>query len=204
MVRGGGSGLVAWPVFKTATEAPMVSPVGSIPTRSRHHLALLLTGALALLPGSLRAQDTTVVSPSVVVIQSQPARDTVNYPRPPVSPMGAFFRSLAVPGWSQSILNRRLTAGLFIAVEGLAVGMTVKTSIELGYLRRTGNDDLADAKRQQQEDWITVMAFNHLFAGLEGYVGAHLWDFPEDIRLRAVPLPAGGIGAGIQIPLRLR
>jgi hypothetical protein len=33
---GGGSGLVAWPVFKTATETPSVALVGSIPTRSRH------------------------------------------------------------------------------------------------------------------------------------------------------------------------
>ncbi len=33
---GGGSGLVARPVFKTAMETPSVAPVGSIPTRSRH------------------------------------------------------------------------------------------------------------------------------------------------------------------------
>jgi hypothetical protein len=35
-VQGGGSGLVARPVFKTATETPTAAPVGSIPTRSRH------------------------------------------------------------------------------------------------------------------------------------------------------------------------
>jgi len=35
-VHGGGSGLVARPVFKTATETPQAAPVGSIPTRSRH------------------------------------------------------------------------------------------------------------------------------------------------------------------------
>ena len=39
---GSGSGLVVWPVFKTATEAPSAAPVGSIPTRSRHPLSHLL------------------------------------------------------------------------------------------------------------------------------------------------------------------
>ena len=34
--QGSGSGLVARPVFKTATEAPSAAPVGPIPTRSRH------------------------------------------------------------------------------------------------------------------------------------------------------------------------
>src|SRR4051812_41631152 len=33
---GSGSGLVVWPVFKTAMETPPATPVGSIPTRSRH------------------------------------------------------------------------------------------------------------------------------------------------------------------------
>ena len=36
IVPGSGSGLVVWPVFKTAMEAPPAAPVGSIPTRSRH------------------------------------------------------------------------------------------------------------------------------------------------------------------------
>ena len=35
---GSGSGLVVWPVFKTAMELPLAAPVGSIPTRSRHSL----------------------------------------------------------------------------------------------------------------------------------------------------------------------
>jgi hypothetical protein len=48
--------------------------------------------------------------------------------------MGAFFRSLLLPGWSQSILDRRLTAGLFMAVEGLAVGM-VEIRLRTVYLQ---------------------------------------------------------------------
>jgi hypothetical protein len=116
--------------------------------------------------------------------------------------MGAFFRSLLIPGWSQSILDRRLTAGLFIAVEGLSLGMVVKSASELDYFREH-EDPKADAKAQEREDWIAVLAFNHLFAALDGYVGAHLWDFPSDVKIRAVPLQ-GRIGAMATIPFRWR
>ena len=202
MDRGGGSGLVAWPVFKTATEAPRVSPVGSIPTRSRH-LLLALLALLAGLPAGLQGQDTTVVQPGLTVISGGPVQDTVTYPKPPVTPMGAFFRSLIIPGWSQSLLNRRLTGGLFIAVEGLSLGMVLKTSIELGHFQQVGDTAMVDSKKQQQQDWITFLAFNHLFAALEGFVGAHLWDFPQDLQIRAGPLPSGGVAATVRLPLRL-
>jgi hypothetical protein len=46
-----------------------------------------------------------------------------------------------------------------------------------------------------------LLAFNHLFAGLEAYVSAHLADFPGDLRFEALP---GGAGAGITIPVRVR
>jgi hypothetical protein len=201
MVRGGGSGLVAWPVFKTATEAPRVSPVGSIPTRSRHLLPIGVALLTLLAPVPLLGQDTTLVQPGLMVIEAGPAPDTLTYPKPPVTPMGAFFRSLAIPGWSQSLLNRRLTGGLFIAAEGLSLGMLLKTTLELNHFQRIDNVEMITSKKQQQQDWITVLAFNHLFAALEGFVGAHLWDFPEDLRIRAAPMPFGGVGASVRMAL---
>ncbi|HEX9164834.1 MAG TPA: hypothetical protein VF862_02925 [Gemmatimonadales bacterium] len=179
--------------------------MGSIPTRSRHLFRLGLALALAAGTGPLAAQDTTSVPPvAAPLVTGTPApQDSVVYPKPPVTPMGAFFRSLLLPGWSQSILDRRLTAGLFMAVEGLAVGMVLKSASELSYLRQY-DPAKVDAKDQEREDWIAVLAFNHLFAALEGYVGAHLWDFPADVKLRAVPWRGGGIGAAVTIPLRGR
>lgn len=117
----------------------------------------------------------------------------------PVSPMGAFWRSFLIPGWGQAKLDRKLTGGLFIAVEGISLGMIVKMNHQLGYLQRT-NDPAAEAKEQQREDWIAILVFNHLMAGLDAYVGAHLWDFPDDLQLRGVP---GGYGAQITVPIRL-
>jgi hypothetical protein len=46
-----------------------------------------------------------------------------------------------------------------------------------------------------------LLGFNHLFAGLEAYVSAHLADFPGDLRFEAVP---GGVGAAMSLPVRLR
>ena len=117
-----------------------------------------------------------------------------------VSPMSAFWRSFLVPGWGQAKLGRKLTGGIFVAWEGMTLGMSIKTRHELAYLRRT-NSLRADDKAGEHQDWIVLLAFNHLFAGLEAYVSGHLTDFPRDLRVEAVP---GGVGAAMSIPFRLR
>jgi hypothetical protein len=48
---------------------------------------------------------------------------------------------------------------------------------------------------------VVLLAFNHLFAGLEAYVSAHLSDFPGDLRLQAVP---GGVGGAVSLPFQVR
>ena len=189
---------MVWPVFKTATEVPSAAPVGSIPTRSRHpRLVLRAVGAILLLGlmpwvSLLRAQATPLPGRPAV---AQP--DTL---RQSISPLGAFWRSFLIPGWGQARLNRKLTGGIFVAWEGVTLGMSLKTRRELRYLRRTGSSR-GDRKRQEHEDWLVLLAFNHLFAGLEAYVSAHLADFPGDLRFQAVP---GGVGAAISLPIRLR
>jgi hypothetical protein len=160
-----------------------------IPSRAATVLALLL--ATHAWPARLRAQDTTAVAPAV-----EP--DSVRFT--PVTPINAFWRSFLLPGWGQARLNRKLTGGIFVAWEGVTLGMSLKTRHELAYLRRTGSAR-ADNKRREHEDWIVLLAFNHLFAGLEAYVGAHLADFPGDLEIQAVP---GGVGASVSVPIRFR
>jgi hypothetical protein len=116
------------------------------------------------------------------------------------SPMGAFWRSFLLPGWGQARLGRKLTGGLFVAWEGTTLGMSIKTRHELAYLRRT-NSARAEDKRREHEDWLVLLAFNHVFAGLEAYVSGHLSDFPWDLHLQAFP---GGFGGTISVPFRLR
>jgi hypothetical protein len=200
---------VVWPVFKTATETPSVAPVGSIPTRSRHlslmRLAALLGIGLALLlvrPGAAAAQDSAAVA--VPDTAAATAADTVRTPLDSLalrtSPMNAFWRSFLLPGWGQAKVGRKLTAGIFLAWEGTTLAMSLKTRHELAYLRRT-NSARAEDKRREHEDWLVLLAFNHLLAGLEAYVSGHLTDFPPDLRMQAVH---GGVGASLSIPFRLR
>jgi len=164
-----------------------------IMSRSATVLALLVAASGWAL--RLQAQDTTAVpaaAPGAVAL------DSVGFT--PISPLNAFWRSFLLPGWGQARLNRKLTGGIFVAWEGVTLGMSLKTRHELAYLRRTGSAR-ADNKRREHEDWIVLLAFNHLFAGLEAYVGAHLADFPGDLTIRALP---GGVGASVSVPIRLR
>jgi hypothetical protein len=114
------------------------------------------------------------------------------------APLGYFFRSLLIPGWGQASLDRKLTGGLFIAFEGLAISMAMKSSTELRYLSQT-DSVTAVARRGEQQDWIVLIVFNHLFSALEAYVSAHLIDFPHDLHLRA--LPGSRPGIGIVVPI---
>jgi len=159
-----------------------------IPSRAATVLALLLA-ACAWAPW-LQAQDTTAAP--------APAPDSAGFTR--ISPINAFWRSFLLPGWGQARLNRKLTGGIFVAWEGVTLGMSLKTRHELAYLRRT-RSGRGDSKRREHEDWVVLLAFNHLFAGLEAYVGAHLTDVPGDLEIRAVP---GGFGASVSVPIRLR
>jgi hypothetical protein len=166
---------------------------------------LLLVAAPVALPPRAAAQDSTAVRPGVAA----PSADTTSIAHATTaadslalrtSPMNAFWRSFLLPGWGQAKLGRKLTGGIFVAWEGVTLAMSLKTRHELAYLRRT-NSGRADDKRGEHEDWLVLLGFNHLFAGLEAYVSGHLSDFPGDLKLQAVP---GGIGAAISVPIRVR
>lgn len=171
-----------------------------------HRRSLAALALLVALGGSrLPAQDSSVAAPAAAI----PADSSLAGPTPRsdgdslalrTSPMNAFWRSFLLPGWGQAKLGRKLTGGLFIVWEGTTLGMSLKTRHELAYLRRTGSGRAED-KRREHEDWVVLLAFNHLLSGLEAYVSGHLTDFPADLKLRAVP---GGIGGSVTIPFRLR
>lgn len=116
-------------------------------------------------------------------------------------PLPAFFHSLVVPGWAQAKLDRKLTGSLFLAWEGVTLGMTLKAAGEVRYLRRVGADSArVNDKKRERQDWLFLLAFNHLFAGLEAYVSSQLHGFPADVKFRAVP---GAVGVRAEVPFRL-
>jgi len=150
-------------------------------------------------PPRVEAQDTTRVDSAAHATPNTrhavTPSDTIHRP---TTPMGAMFRSFLFPGWGQAVYGRKVTAGVMMGFEGLAVGMLLKVKGEERYDAETGSANFKD-KRLQEQDWITLIVFTHLMSGLEAYVSAHLYDFPGDLEMRT--LPAGGTGVGVRIPL---
>ncbi len=84
------------------------------------------------------------------------------------------------------------------------VGLSLKANHDVKVARltdQTPDSSVVQAKKKKREDWLVLLGFNHLMAGLEAYVGSHLYDFPGDLRIRATP---SGIGASASVPFRVR
>ncbi len=113
-----------------------------------------------------------------------------------IRPMGAFWRSLLLPGWGQAETGRPVTGALFVAWEGVTAMMTLKAQQETHYLKESGSTNLG-AKRQEVQDWLVLWIFNHLFSGAEAFVSAHLMDFPPELKVRVVP---HGVGFSVPVP----
>src|SRR5437867_1580150 len=123
--------------------------------------AIALAFALAVVPTCrLASQDTTLTLPA----------DTMHRG---VRPMGAFLRSLVLPGWGQAATGRPMTGGVFVAWEGVTVMMTLKAQQEANYFKAIHSVNLRH-KRQEVQDWLVLWVFNHFFSGAEAYVSAHL------------------------------
>jgi len=156
----------------------------------RHTLLIVLT--LAVVPTCrLVSQDTTSAIPDTAHIIFP--RDTMKVS---VRPMGAFLRSLVLPGWGQAATGRHVTGAAFVAWEGVTAMMTLKAQQEANYFKKIHAGSL-ELKRQEVQDWMILWIFNNLFAGAEAYVSAHLQDFPPNLRLQAVP---SGVGVTLPMP----
>ncbi|HVH66582.1 MAG TPA: hypothetical protein VM716_01810 [Gemmatimonadales bacterium] len=154
---------------------------------------VVLTAVLSFCPTvRLSAQNDTTPPPVVTTGALVVPTDTSHR----VRPMGAFFRSLLVPGWGQAATGRRVTGAVFAAWEGVAAMMTLKAQSEKHFLEESRSDNVA-AKRQEVQDWLVLWVFNHLFSGAEAFVSAHLQDFPKDLKVQALPR-----GIGVSLPLR--
>ena len=181
--------------------------------RFPHAPATLALTAILLGTGRLAAQDSVITRPDTAAARSDttpvaqtsdtttPGTVTDSVGRPVSKPVASLWRSLLIPGWGQVRLGRKLTAGLFVVAEGVTLGMALHANSELQYLRRTGADSvtISDASRKR-EDWLVLLALNHLLAGLEAFVAANLEDFPGELKVERVP---HGVGASVSLPVRL-
>jgi hypothetical protein len=141
--------------------------------------------------------------------------------KPPLSPGRAFAYSALVPGLAQSKLNRPLAGGLFLISESIGIGMLRESAADLRQARRfrsdsivvigtdptTGQpitkqeaytDQLINIRKGHVEDWIAFLVGNHLFAGADAYVAAHLWDLKAELNMAQTPR---GFVVSARIPL---
>jgi len=163
VTRGGGWGLVVPSVFKTdATRRRRVGwvrfphapatlfPESHVAARRRAAIvnALLVAAALmglALVP-VVRAHAQQVDSARAGARHKTPARtpapDTV---KPPISPKRAFFYSLLIPGYGQSVMNRPIAGSLFFGAEVTWIALATKSAFDLRYARAHQKDSLVVA-----------------------------------------------------------
>ena len=163
---------------------------------------------LAVLAPTMRAQRVDSAR-----VAAQPLKvDTVvrSELRPPLSPRRAFLYSFLAPGLAQSRLGRPVAGAIFVLTESIAIAMLRESSADLRQSRRfrsdslmvigddplTGtqvkletsfNDELIRIRKSHVEDWIAFLIANHLFAGADAYVAAHLWDLPAQMNVSQTP-----------------
>ena len=161
---------------------------------------------VAVSPGVQAAEaDSIAVSPGVQAVVADSAAvsssvqaigaDTAGV-SPPVSPMGAFFRSLVLPGWGQVAVDQPGRGAFYFAMEAGSLWMLVKTNTKLKAAKAADplNQDLVESREEQVEDWATLAVFWALFAGVDAWVSAQLWDFTGEV----VPPPDGSPGAAFR------
>ena len=180
--------------------------------------ALLVVALVAPVGVPLAAQQRDSVSAkqapqSVAKPLTQRGRFT-----PPLTPKRAFVYSSLLPGLGQSRLDHGTSGALFASIELAAIVMMRRSQMDLREARRYQIDtlpnqylvagdsvikngvftnrftrDLVRTRRLHVEDWMAVVAFNHLFAGADAFVSAQLWDVP--VELSAYPRPSGAVFA---------
>jgi len=176
-------------------------PLRSLFARRAVGRALLLVTAIGGVASAQRVDSASVAA-------RIPKVDTVTQsaPQPPLSPRRAFVYSLLAPGYAQSRLGRPTAGAIFVLTESIAIAMLRESAADLHQARLfrrdtleyigndplTGlpimhrnsyNDELISIRRGHVEDWIAFLIANHLFAGADAYVAAHLWDLPSQINI---------------------
>jgi hypothetical protein len=129
-----------------------------------------------------------------------PVRPDSIFPEPPLSPGGAFIRSLVIPGWAQAELGAESRGALYFFAEAFSLFMVARTQIRLSHAERNlpEDDPLVQGRRQQREDWIAMAVFWSFFAAADGWISVHLYGFDERTGLEPEQV---AFGVSIRIPL---
>ena len=158
-----------------------------------------VSGALGQEPDSVTAAPDTValapwIQPADAPAVPPPPSDSAG--GPPVSAMGAFWRSLLIPGWGQASVDRPTRGAFYFAGEAGIVWMVFKTNAKLQSAKRglPVDEDLVSSRENQLEDWLILAGFWALFAGVDAWVSTKMWGFETEVR----PPASGGTGVELR------
>ncbi len=161
--------------------------------------AVLLLGHLPD-PSPLRAQDPP---PPEAVADSASAEtsavaDTTGRP-PPISPLGAFGRSLILPGWGQLEVGRPARGAFYFAAESIFLFMVFKSDARLSAAKEELplNEERISNRSGQRENWIVLAGFIAFLSGLDAWVSTQFWDFEPSIG----PPADGSVGIALGFKL---
>ena len=107
-------------------------------------LAAALICAFSLAPRSSQAQqrDSARAGVAPQKTQSLPTTPADTAPHPPMTPRRAFFTSLLLPGYAQSVFGRDRAAMLFTIIEIGSIGMARKSAQDLAEAKGLAHDSV--------------------------------------------------------------
>ena len=166
-----------------------------------HTFPLLTLGIVACLivgsPARAAAQvesdpsvEDTIQSPVIVA----PEVESDDPAESPPAPMGAFFKSFILPGWGQFATDQPKRGVFYATVQAATLIMVVRTQKRIDRADENGDIELAEDRREQREDWITLAVFWSLASAVDAWVSAHMWGFAPEV----VPPPDGSVGLAVQ------
>ena len=140
------------------------------------------------------AADTAAATDTVVIADTLTAEQ-----RPPVSPLGAFGRSLILPGWGQLEVGQPSRAAFYFGAEAVFLFMVFKSDARLSAAKEEvpENEERVSNRSGQRENWIVLAGFIAFLSGLDAWVSAQFWDFEPIV----APPPDGspGVSLGLRV-----
>lgn len=168
-----------------------------VPASLRLRYGLPLFAAAVLFAAPASGQDPEAPPDAVVIVDAPAALDSV----PPVSPLGAFVRSLVLPGWGQVEVGRPERGAIYFGAASASLFMVVKSSQKLTAAKNADppNEDLVASRTGQRENWIVLTVFIAFLSGIDAWVSTHFWDFETTIQAP----PDGSIGASVGLKVQV-
>ena len=122
-------------------------------------------------------------------------KDTI----PPITPLGAFARSLILPGWGHLRVGRPGRGAVYFTAEVASLVMVFKSNASLAEANRADpvNAEIVESRIRQRENWIVIAGFVAFMCGIDAWVSTQMWDFEPAI----TSSPDGSVGVGLQVKL---